>query len=44
MSSSILIRYGGLAALVGGALFMIAESLSLLLIRYPEYSGWAGDG
>ncbi len=44
MSSSTLIRYGGLAALAGGALFMIAESLSLLLIRYEDYVESASTG
>lgn len=44
MSSSTLIRYGGLAALAGGALFMIAESLSLLLVRYSDYVESATTG
>ncbi len=44
MSSSTLIRYGGLAALAGGTLFMIAESLSLLLVRYSDYAESATTG
>lgn len=38
MYSSTLIRYSGLAALVGGVLFIIADSLSLLLIGNSNYT------
>lgn len=44
MFSSTLIRYGGLVALAGGTLFMIAESLSLLLVRYSDYVESATTG
>ena len=37
MPSSTSIRYIGLTALAGCALFIIAESLSLLLTRYSGY-------
>lgn len=44
MSSSTLIRYGGLAALSGGTLFIIADSLSLLLIGHDDYTESATTG
>lgn len=44
MSFSTLIRWSGLAILTGGALFMIAESLSLLLARYEGYVESATTG
>ena len=44
MSSSTLIRLSGLAALTGGALFVIAESLSLLLVCHSGYVESAATG
>lgn len=41
---STLIRYGGLAALAGGTLFVIADSLSLFLVRHSNYVESATTG
>lgn len=44
MSNVFFIRWSGLAALAAGALIVIADSLSLLLIGYDDYGESATTG